>query len=93
MKVLFLITRYDVRDGASRALYAIIKNNIALTKCKVLCKIKWQVQEDLDVKVVTNGKEIVNEYISGGYDLIHNFKAGGYDAFYWLQKEIRNAKI
>lgn len=93
MKVLFLITRYDVRDGASRALYAIIKNNIALTKCKVLCKIKWQVQEDLDVKVVTNGKEIVNEYISGGYDLIHNFKAGGYDAFYWLQKEIRNEKI
>lgn len=93
MKILFLITRYDINDGASRALYCIIKNNPNITYYKVLCKIKWQVQDDLNIELISSGKDIFEEYLSGHYDLIHNFKAGGYDIFYWLQKELKHRKL
>ena len=81
MKILFLINRYDINDGASRALYNIIKNNPELSQYKILCKIKWKVQDGLNIEVINSGKDIIKEYLLGHYDLIHNFKAGGFDIF------------
>lgn len=92
MKILFLIRKYKVTDGASTAVFRHIEQCCDLHCCKVVTRFCISHEQGIDVEEVNSYKEIRKILSEGEYDMVYYYKTSGYDIFDWTVKAIRSLK-
>ncbi len=81
MKILYLISYYDIGDGASRGLYTQIQCDRTMADHFVLCHRMGQVEPDLRIEEIGDGNNICYLLKEEGFDVVHYFKARNSDLF------------
>lgn len=93
MRILFLIRKYKVTDGASTALYRFIKYNKELTYSKILTRFTVSYETDMNIQSVDSWKQIADVLKHEKFDLVYYFKTGGYDIYNWTIKALKVLSI
>lgn len=75
MRILFLISIYQVGDGASAGVYTLIKEDPHIKDYLLICREKISAQNELSIKEISRKEEIINILNKNKYDLIHYIKA------------------
>lgn len=91
MKILYLISFYDIKDGSSDALYSQIKDP---TNPHYLVICKWLNTAQDDIKILEYDDKIIDNIITlEKFDLIHYFKSRSSNILDLVVKKLSKHKI
>lgn len=93
MKVLFLIRKYKIIDGASNALYFYVKNNPLISNSTIVTRHTIDCQPDIHTVEVESFNDLNKLIVNGNYDIIHYFKIEGTELLEWAYKSIKKNSL
>lgn len=74
MRILFVISYYNIGDGTTSALYNQVKYDACLDDYLILCKNCLNVENGIKIKKYENDTQLTDILISEKFDLIHYFR-------------------